>query len=248
MQPSSELLKLLRERVATVVLTGAGISAESGIATFRGGTGSLWDKFRPEELASADGFLANPKLVWEWYQWRRRLINEAGPNPGHLTLAEMEKELPNFTLITQNVDNLHQRAGSREVIELHGNIHRNKCQRCAAPFPDVDFEPERLPQCPCGGSIRPDVVWFGEMLPEAALNLATQRSAKARLFFSIGTSAVVYPAADLPLIAKRCGAYLVEINPEETMLTPFADEVFSAPSGSALPEIWRHVRSGIHAS
>lgn len=242
MQVSERLIDLLRTDVPTVVLTGAGVSAESGIPTFRGGDG-LWDKFKPQELASVDAFMRNPKLVWEWYLFRRKIVTESKPNRGHEILAEMEKRLKGFTLVTQNVDNLHQQAGSRQVIELHGNIRRNKCLNCDEQIGDIEIDPEQLPRCACGGAIRPDVVWFGEMLPQEALEEATSRAAHSQLFLSIGTSAEVYPAADLPIIAKKCGAYLVEINPTETVLTPYVDEAFQGKSGEILPMIWRAVNN-----
>ncbi len=223
-------------------MTGAGVSAESGVPTFRGGSDSLWAKFNPEELASIDGFMANPSLVWEWYSWRRRLISEALPNPGHEVLAKLERHLAKFTLVTQNVDNLHQRAGSEQVIELHGNIHKNKCFRCGSPAPESAFATDQIPMCSCGGMIRPDVVWFGELLPEAALEAAITAARSAELFLSIGTSAEVFPAADLPILAKRGGAYLVEINLEETRISPHADEVYRAPSGVVLSALWDQIR------
>lgn len=238
MQISEKLVSLLKRDVRTVVLTGAGVSAESGVPTFRGGDG-LWDKFDPRELASVSAFLNNPKLVWEWYNYRRNIVGTAKPNAGHTTLAEMEKALNQFTLITQNVDNLHREAGSEQVIELHGNIRRNKCATCGAQQRFLDIDPDNIPRCECGGQIRPDVVWFGELLPEDALEKAMLRSSRAELFLSIGTSAEVYPAAELPLIAKDAGAYLVEINPVATPLTPYADEVFNGGSGEILPAIWQ---------
>ncbi len=247
MQPSENLLRLLRANVRTVVLTGAGISAESGVPTFRGGSNSLWDQFNPMELASVEGFLGNPKLVWEWYLWRRELIGKVQPNPGHRILVELERHLTEFTLITQNVDNLHQRAGSRNVVELHGNIHRNKCQRCGKAMTAATIDPSNLPRCHCGGSIRPDVVWFGELLPQLSLEAANSRAADAELFLSIGTSAEVFPAADLPIVAKRCGAYLVEINPDETRISAHADEVLRGPAGEVLPEIWRAANCVVEA-
>lgn len=238
---SEELVKILRDNPRTVVLTGAGVSAESGVPTFRGGSDSLWSKFRPEELASIDGFMANPKLVWEWYLWRRKLVGEAKPNPGHEVLAKLEKHLQEFTLVTQNVDNLHQRAGSEQVIELHGNILKDKCILCERPAPDAVFAEDKIPSCSCGGMIRPDVVWFGEMLPEATISAAISAARSAELFFSIGTSAEVFPAADLPIIAKRGGAYLVEINLEETRISPHADEVYRTPSGVVLSALWEKI-------
>jgi len=237
-QVSKSLIELLRSDSKTVVLTGAGISAESGVPTFRGKDG-LWNKFDPRELATFSAFMANPKLVWEWYQFRRDLIDKVMPNQGHIALAEMEKSLKQLRIVTQNVDNLHQRAGSRGVIELHGNIARNKCVNCSAPIAEREIDPDNIPLCECGGKIRPDIVWFGEPLPVEAIETAQQESASAELFFSIGTSAEVYPAADLPRIAKRAGAYLVEINPDPTAITPYADEVFALPAGEALPQIWQ---------
>ena len=225
-------------------MTGAGVSAESGVPTFRGGSNSLWAKFDPEELASIDGFMANPKLVWEWYKWRRQLISEAQPNAGHLALAKLEKYLTEFTLVTQNVDNLHQRAGSEQLIELHGNIHRNKCFRCGLAISDSAFTGDQIPVCACGGMIRPDVVWFGELLPEAAISAAISAAKKSQLFLTIGTSAEVFPAADLPIFAKRSGAYLVEINPDETRISRHADEVFRAPSGTVLSALWEAIGVG----
>jgi len=240
MEISERLIDLLRNKAKTAVLTGAGISAESGVPTFRGNDG-LWNKFNPMELASIDAFMENPKLVWEWYLFRRDVINKVKPNRGHEILVEMEKYLPEFTLITQNVDNLHREAGSENVIELHGNIKRNKCLNCGAPMDDMDIDPENVPTCDCGGQIRPDVVWFGEMLPEGAIETSQQKTVESDLFFSIGTSAEVYPAAQLPVIAQRSGAYLVEINLTPTPLTQLADEAFSGKSGEILPMIWQAV-------
>ena len=224
------------------VLTGAGISAESGVPTFRGKEG-LWGKFRPEELATMDAFLANPKIVWEWYNWRRELIATVRPNPGHHAIAEMSHLFNDFTLITQNVDGLHTVAGSPRILELHGNINRNKCASCHQILLEQTISPEALPVCPsCGGSIRPDVVWFGEMLPESVIEEAFAVAERVELFFSVGTSAIVHPAASLPVAAKRAGATLVEINPEETPLTPLADFYFPAASGELLPQLVASVR------
>lgn len=224
------------------VLTGAGISAESGVPTFRGKEG-LWGKFRPEELATMDAFLANPKIVWEWYNWRRELIAKVKPNPGHFAIAEMAALFEDFTLITQNVDGLHKTAGSPKILELHGNINRNKCVNCNQIIPDQQIEPEAMPSCPtCGGKIRPDVVWFGEMLPADVIEEAFAVAERVELFFSVGTSAIVHPAASLPIAAKRAGATLIEINPEETPLTALADYYFPASSGDLLPELVGKVR------
>lgn len=221
----------------TVVLTGAGISAESGVPTFRGKEG-LWGKFRAEELATMEAFLANPKIVWEWYNWRRRLIGDVRPNPGHYALVDLARYFDSFTLVTQNVDGLHRLAGSEDILELHGNINRNKCVKCDAPYEDREIDPDRISRCPsCGGQIRPDVVWFGEMLPGEIIDAAFRRSEQADLFFSVGTSAIVHPAASLPLTAKHCGATLVEINPEETPLSALADFRIPQRSGEFLPAL-----------
>ncbi len=243
MFPTKQLKELLRKQARTVVLTGAGISAESGVPTFRGNQDSLWSKFDPRELASIDAFMAKPGLVWEWYLWRRKLIGGTVPNAGHEVLAKLQKLLPDFTLVTQNVDNLHQRAGSEHVIELHGNIHRNKCFDCGKAMDVDEFGSEQLPRCNCGGMIRPDVVWFGEMLPEREIAAAIDKSRRAELFLCIGTSAEVYPAADLPVLAKRSGAYLVEINPEETQISAHADEICRVNSGPALTDLWQDMNS-----
>ena len=236
----SELSAALRRARRVTVLTGAGISAESGVPTFRDAQAGLWAKFKPEELATPQAFRRNPKMVWEWYDWRRKLVTQVQPNPGHLALVEMEQRVPDFTLITQNVDGLHQRAGSRRVIELHGNITRTKCFEEDLVVTEWQETAEVPPRCPrCGGMLRPDVVWFGEMLPEPAIAAAFEASRNCDLFFAIGTSAVVHPAASLPIEARRHGATLVEINPDETPLTELAGFVLRRPSGQTLPELAR---------
>lgn len=240
-----KLCNLVKSCQKAVVLTGAGISAESGVPTFRGKEG-LWGKFRAEELATMEAFMANPKIVWEWYNWRRELMGGVKPNPGHLALVELANHFGSFTLVTQNVDGLHRAAGSTEVLELHGNINRNKCAKCSAPYEESDIDPDRIPKCSrCGGQIRPDVVWFGEMLPGEVIDTAFRRSEEAQLFFSIGTSAIVHPAASLPITAKHCGATLVEINPEETPLSSLADIRIAERSGEFLPRLLEAIRSGI---
>ena len=239
---SKTLLDRLANARLVVAFTGAGMSAESGVATFRAKDG-LWSKFKPEELANVEAFLANPQMVWEWYQARRDVILKAEPNPGHRALAEMEKLVPQVSVITQNIDGLHTAAGSTEVIELHGNIRRNFCQRCRRRYDDEALlVAGEVQECECGGKIRPDVVWFGEMLPTEAIELAERRSTDANVFFSIGTSAVVYPAAGFPILAREMGAYMVEINPEETPLSPYMHETIRMPSGVALGEIVRSMR------
>lgn len=241
-----ELIRALSAAQHVAVLTGAGISAESGVPTFRDKDG-LWQKFKPQELASMEGFLRNPELVWEWYQSRRHVIYSVQPNPGHYALAELEHMVPKFTLITQNIDRLHQRAGSKAVYELHGNIVDNYCVRCKKPssyeYTDETKQTD-IPRCEyCGGLIRPAVVWFGEMLPEDVLYTAEAAASDCDVFMSIGTSAEVYPAAQLPLSAKEAGAYLVEVNPQRTTLTPYVDAAIQAPSGTALPELVRQLRA-----
>ncbi|HEX9935269.1 MAG TPA: NAD-dependent deacylase [bacterium] len=245
---SNRLIQHMKNAGRVAVLTGAGVSAESGVPTFRGEDG-LWKKFRPEELASIDAFMANPELVWEWYSARRQIVREKKPNPGHMALAEMESIFREFTLITQNVDGFHQRAGSRNVLELHGNILFSKCIRCGAKSDRVEFSIERrIPLCPCGGQMRPDVVWFGEALPQDVLVQAFEASKHCDVFFSIGTSAVVHPAASLPLAAKQAGALIVEINTERTALSDFADEMIIGKSGEVLPELVEQLKTGEMAS
>ncbi len=222
-----------------VVLTGAGISAESGVPTFRGEEG-LWRDYSPEELATPEAFRRDPDLVWRWYAWRRELIAACRPNAAHETLAEMERALSDVTLITQNVDGLHQAAGSERVLELHGNIWRLRCTRCddltedhRVPLPDLP------PRCPtCDGLLRPDVVWFGESLPREILDAAWAAATRCRTMLVVGTSAVVQPAASLPLVALRNGARLVEINPQETPVSEHADVLLREPAGDALPRWW----------
>jgi NAD-dependent deacetylase len=224
------------------VLTGAGISAESGVPTFRDPDG-LWAKFRPEELASFDSFMKNPDLVWEWYSHRREVVSSVKPNAGHYALVELEKLVDDFTLVTQNVDNLHFRAGSHNILELHGNIERSYCINCHRFYKDIEMPPSKeAPRCECGGRIRPDVVWFGEMLPEDALRKAWEAADRADIFFSIGTSGEVYPAAGLPDIARQNGAYVVEVNTKATAISHIMHECLLGPSGEILPAIVDIVR------
>jgi NAD-dependent deacetylase len=238
-----EIVKAIRRCRSCVVLTGAGISAESGVPTFRGKEG-LWGKFRAEELATMSAFVANPKIVWEWYNWRRRLIGEVQPNPGHYALRDLQQMFESFTLVTQNIDGLHRAAGSDNILELHGNIYRNKCVNCNEPVgEDINIDPDAVPCCPrCGGKIRPDVVWFGEMLDPRTINTAFAESERTELFLSVGTSALVQPAASLPLTARHHGATLVEINPDKTPITHIADYYVSARSGEFLPRLVERLR------
>jgi NAD-dependent deacetylase len=226
------------------VLTDAGASAESGVPTFRGEEG-LWRQFRPEELATEDAFEQNPKLVWEWYIWRRELIRKAQPNAGHYALRTLEQNVDDFTLITQNVDGLHQRAGSESVIEIHGNIMRSRCHSCRASMGVQGLGADGKPvRCSCGGLIRPDVVWFGELLDSQALKRAWDAVRRAEVFFSVGTSSAVQPAAGLADLAKQNGAFLVEVNPEPTEMSDRFDELLRGRAGEILPQIC--VMSGLN--
>jgi NAD-dependent protein deacetylase/lipoamidase len=230
------LIERLRTARHVAVLSGAGISAESGVATFRDAQSGLWSKYRPEDLATPEAFERNPRLVWEWYAWRREGVAGVSPNPGHVALAEMEGRVSQFTLITQNVDGLHHRAGSKRVIELHGNITRTKCFEEDTVVENWKDTGEVPPRCPrCGGRLRPDVVWFGETLPAHAFEEALEATRRCEIFFSIGTSSLVYPAASLPHEALESGAVVVEINPAETPLTSRATYSFQALAGRLLP-------------
>ena len=221
------------------MLTGAGISAESGIPTFRDAQTGLWARYRPEDLATPQAFQRDPKLVWEWYEWRRTLIAKSKPNLGHYALVDMERNVPEFRLITQNVDGFHQQAGSGErfpVIELHGNILRNRCSKEDILIDCWDESEGLPPRCPfCGSFLRPDVVWFGEPLPSGAIQAAWEVAQSCQIFFSIGTSSVVEPAASLPFVALQSGAAIVEINPIPTPLTQTANYHLVGPSGKILP-------------
>ena len=232
------LLQKLATAQRVAVLTGAGVSAESGVPTFRDAQTGLWSQYKPEDLATPRAFRRNPRLVWEWYEWRRKLVAGAQPNPAHLALVEMEKLFPQFDLITQNVDGLHHRAGSRCVIELHGNITRTKCfdeDKVVASWPDTGDVP---PKCPnCGGLLRPDVVWFEESMPEREMQLAATAATTCEVFLSIGTSTVVYPAATLPGEALQGGATVVEINPQKTPFTAQAHFALAGAAGAVLPEL-----------
>ncbi len=238
---SDKFIRALKNAEMVTVSTGAGVSAESGVPTFRGENG-LWKKFKPEELATFEAFERNPQIVWEWYQYRREIINKIKPNPGHYAIAEMAKFYNQFGLITQNVDGLHRVAGSTDVIELHGNIKRNRCIDCGKLSYEEELS-EFPPRCTCGGKLRPDVVWYGELLPVEALERAEEAARKCDLFFVVGTSGIVQPAASLPLTARRHGAYIVEINIEPTELTFVADEHFHGKSGEILPVILDKIRS-----
>ncbi|MFC2031279.1 NAD-dependent deacetylase [Chloroflexota bacterium] len=229
---------LLAKSVA--VLTGAGISAESGVPTFRGESG-LWQSYRPEDLATPHAFRRNPQLIWEWYDWRRGLIGACQPNSAHKVLVEMESHFDEMWLVTQNVDGLHSLAGSSNVVELHGNIWKLRCTRSCRPA----WEDRRAPlpglppHCPdCGSLARPDVIWFGESMPRGPLEAAYAAAQSCQLMLVIGTSALVQPAASLPLLALESGAFVVEINPYPTPLSGSVGQVIRAPAAEALPGWW----------
>jgi NAD-dependent deacetylase len=241
---SNKLIEKLKQSKKVAVLTGAGISAESGVPTFRGEKG-LWKTYKPEELASFNAFIKNPHLVWEWYAFRKKLINKVQPNPGHIALSRMERLYPEFTLITQNVDGLHWKAGNQNILELHGNIMRSRCIDCGIESNHIETEGKNeLPRCACGGLMRPDVVWFGELLPQKILFKAFRAAENSELFFAVGTSAVVQPAASLPVTAKEYGAFVVEINTEPTVISHRVDEALIGPSGEILPKLLRYLEEG----
>jgi len=227
----------LRGARRVLALTGAGVSAESGVPTFRGQDG-LWRRFRAEDLATPQAFARDPKLVWEWYAWRREVIAPLRPNAAHVALAALEQRLPDFLLATQNVDGLHAVAGSRRLLELHGSLWRLRCVACGHAAEDRRMSlPELPPRCACGTVLRPDVVWFGEMLPAAAVEQAVAAAQEAEVVLVIGTSSLVYPAAALPEMARAAGAFVIEINTETTPLTASADVSLRGPAAEITPAL-----------
>lgn len=247
--------ELLAKSSRICILTGAGISAESGIPTFRDKQTGLWEQYRAEDLASPDAFDRDPQLVWSWYQWRRQLVHDKVPNPAHIALARWQQaESHQLTLITQNVDDLHEQAGS-QVAHLHGHLWRNRCSHCAKPYPTASntqssqplaaqqelssaatqhFDPKLINCNYCNGYIRPDIVWFGESLPAESWQIAEDAATNCEVFISIGTSSLVYPAAGLAQLAKRGGAKIIEINPNPTA-NSFVDITLAANAGAVLP-------------
>ncbi|HEV2909598.1 MAG TPA: NAD-dependent deacylase [Candidatus Eremiobacteraceae bacterium] len=223
----------LRAAKRAAALSGAGMSVESGLPTFRSGSGALWRDRDPMTLATPEAFARDPALVWEWYRERLRAHAAAAPNPGHFALAAFERRVPSFTVITQNVDGLHLRAGSHDVIEIHGDVRTSRCTACGRSMA-TPLEGEIPPRCDCGAPLRPNVVWFGEALPAGAFERAREAAARAEVFIVAGTSAIVYPAAGLVEIARRAGAFVVEVNPDETPATASCDLLVRAPSGAFL--------------
>jgi len=223
------------------VLTGAGISAESGVPTFRG-AGGIWEKYDWRALATREGFRKDPRLVWEWYQLRQVEIAKAGPNRAHEVITEMEGHFDSFAVLTQNIDGLHARAGSRRVVELHGNIWRMRCERDGTVVTLSEPVKEIPPLCQCGSILRPDVVWFGEPMPEAAVEEASEAARTSEVMFVVGTSAVVYPAAALPILTKNSGGIVVEVNTELTDVSAYADLSIIGRAGEVMPVLWRTIR------
>lgn len=245
----SHAAKIIARSRFAIAFTGAGISAESGVPTFRGFNG-LWKRYRPEELATPEAFKRNPALVWEFYRWRMRKILEARPNPAHYALAELEEMGILKGVITQNVDDLHREAGTKNIIELHGNIFRVRCTSCtyrenlkASGRVREFVNSEDIPRCPrCGSLLRPDVVWFGEPLPRDALERAFRLAEKADTVIVVGTSGLVYPAAYIPYIVKEHGGRVIEVNVERSGITPIADVFLRGKAGEVLPKLVELVR------
>lgn len=233
----SRVAERLHDCRRVVALTGAGISAESGVPTFRG-AGGLWKNHDAARLATPEAFAMDPLLVWEWYAWRRDVIASCQPHKGHLVLAGWERRFPEFGLVTQNVDGLHQRAGSRNVRTLHGDIWTVRCTRCSCSgFAGPGELGELPPRCTCGALLRPGVVWFGESLPQDVLEESCRLFREAEAALVIGTSGLVHPAAGLPELARKSGAMVVEINLEPTPLTRMAHEFLQGPAGDLLPAL-----------
>jgi len=233
-----EIIAHLKSCRSVTVLTGAGISAESGVPTFREAQSGLWARFDPMQLATPQAFHKDPQLVWDWYTWRRELISASKPNPGHLALVLLEAYFQEFNLVTQNVDGMHQLAGSKQVVELHGNIFRTRCSRIGCTTTEQTLPSASLPLCPeCGSYMRPDVVWFGESLPAEALQESIQAASSCDVFISVGTSSLIEPAASLPFIALQARANVLEINPQVTPLTQEAHFSMRGKAGEVLPAL-----------
>ena len=232
------LLDALRQAGRVVFLTGSGVSAESGVPTFRDALTGLWARFQPAELATPEAFQQDPQLVWDWYRERRRQVAAVAPNPAHHAIAALEARLPETLLVTQNVDGLHQRAGSVDAVEFHGNLFSNRCRACGHAAPQPDPELPAPPPCPdCGELMGPGVVWFGEAIPATAMERAWRGAGEADMLLAIGTSGLVTPAAALPEVARRGGALVVEINLHATPLSAEADFVVTGPAALSLPAL-----------
>lgn len=237
------LLESLRQAGRLVFLTGSGVSAESGVPTFRDALTGHWSRFRPEQLATPEAFAADPQRVWDWYRERRLGVAAVQPNGAHYAIAQFQALLPGVTLVTQNVDGLHQRAGATGVVEFHGNLYSDRCRACGTTAASTDPGRPTPPPCPrCRGPMGPGVVWFGETIPEDALLAAWRAAERADCFFSIGTSGLVFPAAHLAELARANGAILVEVNTDQTPLTARADFVLRGPAGRVLPTLLEAVR------
>jgi NAD-dependent deacetylase len=237
---SVEIIARLKNSSSVLILTGAGISAESGVPTFRGADG-LWKQYRAEDLATPRAFERDPDLVWEWYNYRREIIHTKKPNLGHHAVTKFEEHYPKFTLVTQNVDGLHKQAGTKNILEIHGCIWRVRCMKCGIEYENFDVPIKIPPLCQCGGMLRPGVVWFGESLPQDILSKTFIAIESCDLFFVIGTSAIVQPAASFPIMAKENGAYVVEINMDSTPLSNYVDLTLHGPSGKILQELERRI-------
>ena len=232
------LIEALRSSRHVCVLTGSGISAESGVPTFREAQTGLWERFDPHELATPEAFLRDPVLIWNWYRWRRDLVAKVKPNSGHRALVDLQAQVRDFTLITQNVDGLHQRAGSQNVIEFHGNLFEDRCFVEGCVVTDDYDASATVPTCPaCGSNLRPGVVWFGEAIPQNALQDSMTAASSCDLFLSIGTSSLVWPAAGLADTARAAGATIVEVNPDTTPLSNATDFQLNGNAGTILPEL-----------
>jgi len=237
----NSIVEILRNSESVMVLTGAGISAESGISTFRGSEG-LWEKFKVEDIATPSAFYKDSDLVWRWYSDRRKGMLEAKPNLGHIAIAKIESFFDDFLLVTQNIDNLHRRAGSKNLLEIHGNIFREFCINCSFVRASNECY-DSTPKCPkCGAKLRPDVVWFGEQLPKKELELSFDFASRADTIIVIGTSAIVYPVAELPYVVKSSSGEVIEVNLTETPLTQIADVSILEKAGIVLPEILKLLR------
>ncbi|GIM93301.1 SIR2 family NAD-dependent protein deacylase [Paractinoplanes toevensis] len=240
--PERDAADLLRDAKRVVVFTGAGMSAESGVPTFRDSLTGLWARFDPQALATPEAFEADPALVWGWYEWRRAEVERVAPNAGHRAVVAIANRVASTVVITQNIDDLHERAGSEEVVHLHGSLFEPRCSGCGRPAETGDRPAEGGPVPPpvcgdCGADVRPGVVWFGEQLPVNALSAAAEAAFDCDLLLTIGTSGMVYPAAEIPYVADRAGAKVIQINPEATALDSVAAVSLRGPAAQVLPDL-----------